>query len=171
MAEEISGLNAATEAFCRQPGPNGFREVKDAFGRAMHAWQRAQPIGFGPATWDGRASRIEFWPDKRGTAARQVALALRTRDMALIAEGGLEKKSVALQNLSTYERLVFDHGDTIASGQATPEDLYACALAAAIARYQSELAATILNEWIQPAGFREMVMTAARGNTRSATSA
>lgn len=164
MAKDMSGLHGATQAFCGKPEQDGLREVKNAFDLAMDAWQRAHPIAFGPVTWDGRVSRIEFWPDKRGTAARQVAAALRDQDPELISKGGLQGKSVALQNMATFERLVFDRGERMASESAAPEDRYACVFASAIALFQSELATEILNDWTEPGGFRKIVITAAGGN-------
>ena len=46
----------------------------------------------------------------------------------------------------------------------SPEDRYACAMAVQIARFQSQLAAEILDDWTKPGGFRELVLGAADGN-------
>jgi uncharacterized protein len=168
MATAMVELDTATQSFCTNPTTATLADVKDAYGHAMDAWQRAQPIALGPVTWDGRASRIEFWPDKGGTASRQVRQALQAQAPDLIADGGLEGKSVALQSLATYERIIFESGDKIASADATAEDRYACALAAAIARFQAGLAAQILSDWTEPGGYREAVATAATDNERYA---
>jgi predicted lipoprotein len=164
MAAAMADLDAASGEFCAAPDAAALAGAKDAFGRAMDAWQRAQPIALGPVTWDGRAARIEFWPDKSGTAARQLRQALQDQDPALVAAGGLEGKSVALQNLATYERLLYERGDRIAAGGAGDEDRYACALMAAIARFQAGLSAEILADWTAPDGYREAVLSAAAGN-------
>jgi len=164
MAAAMAGLDAASRAFCAAPDAASLAGAMDAFGRAMDAWQRAQPIALGPVTWNGRAARIEFWPDKSGTAARQVRRALQDRDPALVVDGGLEGKSVALQNLATYERLLYERGEQIASAGASDEDRYACALMAAIARFQAGLSAQILADWTAPGGYREAVVGAAAGN-------
>jgi len=164
LAEAMAQLDTATRSFCQTPSESALGEAKDAFNRAMNAWQRAQPIAFGPAAWEGRSSRIQFWPDKGGVAGRQISQALQAQDPEVLAEGGLAGKSAALQNLSAYERIVFKRGAVIASDQATAEDRYACALAAAIARYQAEFAAQILADWTGPGGHREAVLTAAQGN-------
>lgn len=160
MAVAMTKLEGATETLCAAPGPDRLTQAREAFHTAMHTWQMAQPITFGPITGNGRAARIEFWPDKNGVAERQVRRALQTQDPALVADGGIAGKSVALQNLSTYERIVFDDG----THAATPEGRYACALAAQIARFQSRLAAEILDDWTRPGGFREVVLGAAGGN-------
>lgn len=163
MVEAMTALHEATAALCANPNADTLKKSKDAFHAAMNAWQRAQPIGFGPVTDSGRTARIEFWPDKNGTAARQVRAALRDRDPALIAEGGLNGKSVALQNLATYERLVFG---SEAEPAPVPDDRYACALAAQIAAFQSRLAAEILEDWTKAGGFRDAILSAASGNAQ-----
>ena len=164
MAGAMAGLDTATAAFCAGPSADSLTAAEDAFHAAMHAWQRVQPIVFGPVSWDGRNARVQFWPDTTGATARQVRRALKAQDPALLAPGGLRGKSVALQSLATYERLVFGHGERVASGQGTAADLYACEFAAAIARFQAELSAQILEDWIMPGGFREAMLTAAEGN-------
>lgn len=106
---------------------------------AMDARQRAEPTAVGPATENGRASRIEYWPDRRGTGARQRRAVLQERDPSLLAVGGLAGKSVAVQSLSAFERLLFDHAAKLTAGSAAAEDGYACGLAASVARFQSHL--------------------------------
>lgn len=155
MAAEMARLEKATAAHCAAPGPATFATAKDAFGRAMSAWQHAMPVSFGPVVGNGRATRIQFWPDKTGTGERQIRRALAAKDPALIAPGGLDGRSVALQGIGTYERLLY-------AADAPP---YACALAAAIARFQTGLAAVIADEWTKPGGYRETMRTAAAGNS------
>lgn len=164
LAEAMADLNAETAAFCAQPSSSTEATAKKAFNRAMDAWQRAQPIALGPATWAGRNSRIQFWPDKRGTAARQVRRSLEIQDAEVVSDGGLRGKSVALQSMATYELLIYDFGDGIVSEPADPRNRYACALAAAIAKFQAELAAQILADWLRPNGYRDIVIGAAEGN-------
>ncbi len=164
MANAMTDLVKTTQTFCTTPTSATLADAKGAYRTAMAAWQRAQPIAIGPVTLGGRVSRIQFWPDKRGTAARQIRRALKAQDPALVAAGGLRGRSVALQNLTAYERIIFDHGEKIASTSPAARDRYACALALAIARFQATLAAQIRDDWTKPGGFRDKVMTAADGN-------
>lgn len=168
MAGRMSDLAIQAEAFCATPDRGRLEKLTNAYRSAMDAWQRAQPIAVGPVMEKGRTARIEYWPDRRGTGARQLRAALQERDPALIAEDGLAGKSVALQSLSAFERLLFDHAANLADGGAAMDDRYACNLAAAIARFQSRLATQILAEWMQPGGFREAMRTAGRGNAQFA---
>ena len=163
MARAMKGLQDRTDAFCLTPGPQSLEQAQNAFHTAMDAWQRAQPITFGPVSWRGRASRIQFWPDRNGVAERQVRKALQAQDPALIAAGGIDGKSAALQNLTTYELLMFA-GSRKDGEPPSLADNYACAFAAQIARYQHRLANDILDDWTRPGGFRDAVLTAAGGN-------
>ncbi len=153
LASATAALSAATRSACADPAAAPDK-VRNVFAAAMAAWQRAQPISFGPIADGSRANRIEYWPDKRGTGQRQVRRALAEKDPGLVAPGGLDGKSVALQGLATYETLMF--------GDAPGE--YACAFAAAIADFQKDLAAALLADWTKPGGFAETMHTAATGN-------
>lgn len=164
LAEDMAGLAPVTAAFCNAPSADRLAKVKNAFQVAMIAWQGAQPIAMGPVLEDGRSARIQFWPDPSGTAARQVRRAVKAQDPNLLAKGGLQGKSVALQNLTTFERLLYGRGQRLASGQATAGDHYACRFAAAIARYQATLAVDTLADWVKPGGYRDAVLTAGQGN-------
>lgn len=75
---------------------------------------------------------------------------LCTRDESLLDARQLAGKSVAVKDLQAIERLLFD----------MQRDAYTCALAGAIARYQSELAGEILHEWTKEGGFRQAAFAA-----------
>lgn len=169
LAGTAARLEADIGAFCEQPTPEGYEKSLAAFHAMMDAWQRAQPIAFGPVTWEGRAARIEFWPDKNGVGARQLRKALAAMDPELAAPGGLEGKSVALQSLSALERILFTRGERLAAGGGSDEDRYACALAVAIARYQAALAAGLVDDWTGPDGYLAAVLGAVGGNANYAT--
>ena len=164
LADAMARLDAETRSLCEDPKPSKLPMTKIAFKMAMDAWQRAQPISFGPIVAFGRAARVQFWPDKGGTGTRQVRRALKARNPDLIEKGGLRGRSVALQNIGTYERLLYGQGDEIASTARSERAAYACALAAAIASFQAELSAQMLDEWLRANGFRDAVKTAANGN-------
>ena len=124
--------------------------VRAAFGAAMDGWQRAWPFGIGPIMHGARRARIAFWPGRPGSAARQIRAVLRTRDESLLDPRQLAGRSVAVKDLHALERLLF----------GVQRDAYTCGLAAAIARYQSELAGEILDEWTKEGGFRQAAFAA-----------
>ena len=108
--------------------------MRAAYTDSVLAWRRLEAAGTGPAVAGDTPSTVYFWPDKHGTAGRQLAAALRDRDPALTEAAGLAAKSVGLQSLATLEVLLY--GDRI------PEqaDAFACRYAQAIAEFQAELA-------------------------------
>ena len=138
-------LATETAAYCAAPSPATRQAVETAFAAGMDAWQEVQPIDFGPVTENSRYSRIQFWPDKGGTAARHMRQALQNRDPGLTQPGGLTGRSVALQNLAAYEGLLF-----VSLRDGPQIDPYACALATSIARFQATQARAILDDWRGP---------------------
>jgi predicted lipoprotein len=164
LVPAMTALAQASTEFCLDPPTGVYARVIDSFHAAMNAWQHAQVIGFGPVTKDGRTARFEFWPDTGGSTDRQIRRVLNERDPALVAEGGLNGKSVALQNLATFERLMAENVARLAGAgtAATDEDKYACAWMGAIARFQVRLATSVADEWVN--GFAATVIGADGGN-------
>jgi uncharacterized protein len=158
-AESVGHLVVAMERLCVDPDASRLSAAREAFRRAMHAWQRARPIAFGPIAEGSGMARVQFWPDKRGTGARQIGKALAAEDPALLIPGALVTKSVALGDLQALERLLFDD-----DGLLMQPDGYRCQYAMAIARYQAELAQSLVNAWVEEGGHAQMVKTAANGN-------
>jgi len=77
-----------------------------------------------------------------------------------MAPGALEGKSVALQSLSTYERVLTNNAARLAQGKGTDTDRYACTLMTAIARFQSGTADALETEWSSPGGYRDHIRAA-----------
>jgi predicted lipoprotein len=158
-AAAAAQVPAPIEALCADPGPAPLEVAQQAWREAMLAWQRAQTIRFGPVIDDGLAPQIEFWPDKHGTAGRQMSRALAEQDPELLDAGKLEGKSVGLTSQATLERLLF--GQAL---QDPDQGAYACAYALAVARHQADLAARLVAAWTGPDGFRAAVASAGSGN-------
>ena len=85
--------------------------MRAAYADSVLAWRRLEAAGTGPAVAGDTPSTVYFWPDKHGTAGRQLAAALRDRDPALTEAAGLAAKSVGLQSLATLEVLLY--GDRV----------------------------------------------------------
>lgn len=152
-------LPAALEALCTAPDTARLEAAQEAWRAAMLAWQHAQPINFGPVADQGLAPQIEFWPDKHGTAGRQLNAALASRDPTLLDPAELAGKSVGLTSLVVLERLLF--GDALLDADIGD---YACAYAQAVATHQVALARTLATAWTAPDGFRTAMVTADAGN-------
>jgi predicted lipoprotein len=111
--------------------------LRSAFASSLLAWRGLEAAGYGPAAQPERAARVFFWPDKHGTAGRQLGAALRERRPALETAAGLPGQSAGLQSLAALEQLLYPDG---AAGD--PEaDRFACRYALAIADFQARLAA------------------------------
>ncbi|MGD9507610.1 MAG: imelysin family protein [Geminicoccaceae bacterium] len=101
------------------------------------AWRRLEAAGTGPAVAGEASATVYFWPDKHGTAGRQLTAALRERNPALTDPAELAGRSVGLQSLATLEVLLY--------GTTVPADAeeFACRYAVAIADFQASLAARL----------------------------
>lgn len=158
-AESVRQLVEATERLCAGPDAVRLAAARDGFRRTMHVWQRARPIAFGPIAVGSGLARVQFWPDKRGTGARQLRKALAGEDAALLEPGALATKSVALGDLQALERVLFDDVALLLQPGG-----YRCRLAMAIARHQAALAQSLVEAWVEEGGHADMMRTAAEGN-------
>ena len=160
-ARATKELGPAIERYCMGSSAADAAAIHAAFGEAMDAWQRAWPFTFGPVMHGAGRARIAFWPDRRGSAARQMRTVLRNRDEALLDPNTLAGKSVAIKDFQALERLLFE----------APRDAYTCGLANAIAHHQSEIATEILDAWTREGGFRQTALAAGGDNDRYADDA
>jgi predicted lipoprotein len=62
FAATTAALQSSLDAFCTSPAPASLAAAKTAFVQAMDAWQRVQPIGFGPIRTSGAVSAIQLFP-------------------------------------------------------------------------------------------------------------
>jgi uncharacterized protein len=111
--------------------------LRPAFASSLLAWRRLEAAGYGPAARPETAARVFFWPDKHGTAGRQLGAALRERKPALETAAGLEGQSAGLQSLAALEQLLYPDG----TADDPEADRFACRYALAIAGFQARLAA------------------------------
>ena len=149
-ARSIRRLGPAIERHCIGSAARDTAAIHAAFDEAMDAWQRAWPFAFGPIAQGAGRARIQFWPGRPGSASRQIRRVLRARDPALLDPDRLAGKSVAIKDLQMLERLLYQ----------IPRDEYTCALARAIALFQSRVAAEVLDAWTREGGFRHLALAA-----------
>lgn len=130
--------------------------LKKDFADTALAWGGVEFLRFGPMSEVGRPERIDFWPDPRGVAQRQVALLVNKRDASALDPATLAKKSAAVQGLSAIELLLHDDAHPIT---ATDEDArYRCQLARTMAQSTHALAEEILTEWQGDGGWRRRMI-------------
>lgn len=153
--DEAAGTHAAVLAdYCGATTADATAPV-EAFDQHMDAWQRVQPLAFGPMLQGDGPARFQYWPDKHGTGAKQLRRALKAEDPALLQDGALAGRSVALGDLQALERVLF------ADTYPLPGS-YGCDFAVAIANHQGDLAAELNDAWQQ--GFADEIRTAGDGN-------
>lgn len=140
--ESMQGLAPAVKVLCDTPNGSSLSAAQEAYKASADAWQRLQPIAFGPIEAKGLDARIHFWPDKHGTAGKQLSKLLAKPDPAAL-ENGVTGKSAALQSLAALERVLFDQAEAL----VTKDGDFACTLATAIADYQGDLADEVLDAW------------------------
>ncbi len=152
-------LAPAMDDLCAKPNGQTLAAARGAFKASADAWQRLQPVAFGPIEDQGLAARIHFWPDKHGTAGRQLSRLLAKPVPEALAEG-VAGKSAALQSLSALERVLFDQADKL----LTKDGAFACGLVSAIADFQESLAGEVLDAWQDEDGQYEKFTNTAGGN-------
>ncbi len=157
--QAMQNLSPMIDTLCAAPGDQTLAASQVAFTESVQAWQQLQPVAFGPIEDQGLAARIHFWPDKHGTAGKQLSKLLARPD-PLALEDGVAKKSAALQSLAALERVLFDHADEI----VTEDGAFACKLASAITDYQGVIADDILGAWQDSGGHYGLFTDTADGN-------
>lgn len=162
LADTTEALAQAATAACKIPAAERFAGLSRAFVAAMEAWQRAQPLAYGPVTWENRTARIHLWPQRDGQAQAAIERALADASPVLITPAGLRDAPPVLQGFGSLEILIF--GMQPMDKVKPIESDYGCALAKAASRSLASLAVEVLEDWHRSGGFREAVATAKGGN-------
>ncbi len=148
FAEESAALETSVAALCATPSADVLTAAQDQFRSTVIAFSRVEFIRIGPLTKADRLERLLFWPDRKGIALRQVQGALAEKDETAADPATLTGKSVAMQGLVAFEYLLFGTGsEALATG-----DDYRCHYARASATLIAGLAATLDQEWADPLG-------------------
>ncbi len=112
-------MHAALQTWCAAPGTAGRQSVHDNFAQLVKAWSGIEFLRFGPLAAENHYEKINFWPDPRGVAQRQMPGMLSkfaaAPDPAAIA---LSSHSVAVQGLPALEYLLYRDGGLLVGEQA-----------------------------------------------------
>lgn len=131
-------------ALCDTPSAEALDKVRTDFAGLVTAWSRAEIIGFGPITEEGRLERILFWPDRRGIGLKQVQAILADKDETATDPKTLAAKSVASQGLGALEYVLYGTG---ADALDTPDGAFRCRYGAAIAANLEAMAGDLAKAW------------------------
>lgn len=107
LARAGEQLQSEVESLC-----NGYTEInlqtaRNQFTEFVYQFARVEYYRVGPMMEDNRKNRLFYWPDKRRVGERQMRTLLNSNDAALLNVEQLSGKSVALQGLPAFERLLY----------------------------------------------------------------
>lgn len=152
LQEASDAMVRSMETLCAAPDAEKTEAAKQAFGVLVEAWGRIEHIRFGPVSQSYAHERLAFWPDPKGIGRRQVRRLLRKRDLSVLEEGALAKKSVALQGLTALEVVLFAKGsEAIVVGLETGR--FRCRYGLAVARNIAMVSDALVKGWGQGADF------------------
>jgi uncharacterized protein len=81
--------------------------LQPAWNTAFDAWLGIAHIRMGPIEDDGRALAIAYWPDPKGTGAKQQAALIAAEDPMGLDPTAFRQASVAVRGLTALERLLY----------------------------------------------------------------
>tara|TARA_R110000772_G_scaffold169101_1_gene280815 strand:+ start:3785 stop:4861 length:1077 start_codon:yes stop_codon:yes gene_type:complete len=138
-------LVSATENFCSDISAENLNTLQAAFHQTMSGWQAIQHIQFGPITYFNWNFRLQYWPDERGTSARQLTTLIASQDESVLTTDMFARQSVGVQGLPALERMLFDDEPM----NNFRNDSYLCLLSVTIARNINEISAGVLQRWVE----------------------
>lgn len=165
LAAKASSFSDQAEKLCKQPDQAQLDETRQAFHQVNDSWQWVNQLSFGPADNYMRRHRIELWPDKHGTGAKQIRAMMANQDMEKLAPDTFTNGSVAIQGLPAAERLLFGKDVSAATFGTADSPSYHCEFLLAIARNLSIMAEDIQAEWTSgKPPFSELITSASEEN-------
>lgn len=142
-----AALKVQVAALCDTPAPARLDEARAAFTGAARTWARLQFFTLGPISMHQRASRIQYWPDKRNVVGRQLSEVLEKRDPAALEPQRFATTSVGVQGLPAMERLLFDDEALQAVAKDAPGAAFRCGVMAAIGDNLHNIAGDVVDGW------------------------
>ena len=141
-ANSVDLVNAAAN-FCTEISAEGLDSFKAAYHQSMADWQLIQHIQFGPITYFNWNYRLQYWPDERGTGARQLDALIGSGDESVLGSDSFARQSVGVQGLPALERILFDD-NAIENFQGNP---YLCLVSQTIVRNINEISSVVTQRW------------------------
>jgi uncharacterized protein len=130
----VHHLPRTLEHLCSEPNEAALKEAQRAFHESALFWASVQFITSGPVSEHQRASRIEYWPDKRNVVGRQLNDVLAKQDPAALEPERFATTSVGVQGLPALERLLFGEEVLDKLAHDEPGREFRCELLATIAQ-------------------------------------
>lgn len=162
LAERSERLAQELGTLCSRPDAARLAAAQRHFHATMDAWQGIAHIRFGPVEMFLRHHRMQLWPDKHGTGAKQLRRLLLEKDPQTLHADNFRHLSVAVQGLGALERLLFGNGAQAEAFRAGEQASYRCRLAEAIGHNIAGISHELAGEW--RTRYRETLLGAEQGN-------
>jgi len=140
-------LQKQTRQFCVRPDAKQLNQTLSRYHDVMDSWQKAQLLRLGPAELFMRHFRMEMWPDRHNTGAKQLRKLRAEQNMEKLQADNFSGASIAVQGLPAMERLLFAQGVTASDFSENGKGNYNCALLEAISANLAAIAGELLDEW------------------------
>lgn len=140
-------LRNETSSLCAAPSAEQLAKAQQAFATTAQQWARLQFFTLGPISVHQRASRIQYWPDKRNVVGRQLSDVLGKQDPAALDPERFATTSVGVQGLPAMERLLFDDEALTAVAKDAPGAAFRCGVMKAIGDNLHAIAGDVLDGW------------------------
>lgn len=152
----------STDSFCGTVSDENLSSFKLEFHKVMDAWQQAQILRSGPEELLMRSFRVEMWPDRSNTGAKQILKLLKAKDLDALKPDVFSRSSTAVQGLSAIERLVFAKGVKASDFEEGGKGNYRCQLLQAMSKNVNSISTDLLKEW--ETSYKETVTTLSEEN-------
>ena len=136
-----------TASFCQKGGEEALKKTREQFHQMMDAWQGIQILRTGPEELLMRNFRIEMWPDRSNTGAKQIRKLLTDKNPEALKPEVFSKSSTAVQGLSAIERILFAKDIQASAFQAEGKATYRCQLLQAITINLKTISTDLLSDW------------------------
>ena len=143
FAAATKALVNDASGFCAAVNTDSLARLQQDFTAAMDGWQGVQHIQFGPITYFNWNFRVQYWPDDKGTGARQLDALLAAADPKALESAAFAQQSVGVQGFPALERLLFSQ-NSLSELQSQP---YRCQVVQAIARNLDEISTGVAQRW------------------------
>ena len=147
MLDSSKQLETQTETFCQKGGDEAFEKTRGEFHKMMDAWQQIQILRTGPQEMFMRSFRLQMWPDRSNTGAKQIRKLLAEKNPDALKPEVFRRSSTAVQGLSAIERLIYAKDITAVDFHNDGKASYRCQLLSAITVNISSISSNLLKAW------------------------
>lgn len=147
LLQSSKTLNRQTTSFCQKGGDELFNKTKEQYHQMMDSWQKIQLLRTGPQELFMRSFRLQMWPDRSNTGAKQIRKLLSEKSLKALKPTVFQRSSTAVQGLSAIERLMYSKDISATDFQENGRANYRCQLLYAITRNLESISSSLLIEW------------------------